>query len=349
MKQLIIILSFATLLFGCKKDLTTTVMRQGLAPVVTLSATPLTLSEATAKDTVETIQWNAADYGFSAAVGYTVEIAKAGTNFAAPKQVSNGSATMLKYVGSNLNEAAISLGIAPGTTGQLDIRVRYSVSDSVFSYTDKKVLQLTTYVVSLPALLVQGGNGWTTPSTRTTGYLLTSVNYDGKYEGYLNLPNADGWGGDAFKLISTTDGKSYGWGTSSTTMSVGGGNLWLTPSPAYMKVNADINALTINYTPVKFYISGDNNGWSTSATPMTYDGTTKTWVANNVSFTAGNAFVFTSNGSYDISYKVNTDGKLVYAGPPGWAGKNITVSTTGTYKVTLDLSGGDGNYTYKIQ
>lgn len=337
------------LFWSCKKDIQQVKMTEGIAPAITLSRSAVTLSSASAADTVQTISWSPADYGFKAAVNYTVEIAKAGSNFANPKTVNVGKATSLKYLGAVLNELAIGEGIQPTTTGSLDIRVKSALSDAVSIYSSVATLAVTTYAVEFPALLVKGGNSWVTPTARTKGLILTSVNYDSKYEGYLNLPNADGYGGDAFQLVGGSSGTVYGWGGSSTTMSVNGGNLWLTPAPNYMKVNADINALTINFTPVKFFLSGDHNGWSTSATPMTFDAVNKQWVANNVSFTAGNKFVFTSNGSYDISYKINADGKLLYAGPPGWAGINIDAPGTGTYTVILDLSAGDGSYTYKIQ
>lgn len=336
-------------LFACKKDEIKTYMKSGTPSTITLSSTTLSLTAAQSADTVETISWTKADFGFSAVVNYTVQIAKAGSSFSNPTSINVGSNTQLKYIGSVLNDLAIGLGIAAGSTGDLSVRVRSSLNDSVNVYSQPVNLKVTTYQVALPALLVRGGNSWVTPGARTNGFLLTSANFDSKYEGYVYLPNADGWGGDAFKLEATSSGLAYGWGTSSTTLSVGGGNLWLTPSPNYMKINADINSLTIKYTPVSFYISGDNNAWSTSATPMTYNQTTKQWVANNVSFTAGNKFVFTSNGNYDISYKVDANGKLVFAGPPTWAGNNIPAPGTGTYTVILDLSGGDGNYTYKIQ
>jgi starch-binding outer membrane protein SusE/F len=337
------------LFMACKKNIDKTVMTSGTAPVVTLSPNNLVLATATAADTVETISWTKSDYGYSAAVNYTVQIAKTGTSFASPTNVNVGSLRQLKYVGAVINDLAIGLGIAPGTTGTLEIRVRSMLSDSLSIYSQPVTITIKTYVVQFPALLVRGGNSWVTPATRTNGFLLTSPAFDSKYEGYINLPNADGWGGDAFKLLSTSSGIEYGWGSSSTTMSAGGGNLWLTPSPAYMKVNADISALTINYTAVRFYLSGDHNGWSTSATPMTYNVATKQWIASGVNFTAGNKFVFTSNGNYDISYKVDGAGKLVFAGPPAWAGTNISAPGTGTYTVILDLSGGNGAYTYSVQ
>ncbi len=116
-----------------------------------------------------------------------------------------------------------------------------------------------------------------------------------------------------------------------------------------MKVNVDVNALTINYVPVQFNVTGDHNGWSTTATPMTYDPVTRKLIATNVTFAAGNSFGFTANGSWDLNYKLGTNGKLVYGGPPDWAGDNIPAPGAGTYTVILDLSGGNGYYTYTIQ
>ena len=198
-------------------------------------------------------------------------------------------------------------------------------------------------------LIVLGGNSWVTPLLKTPGYVLTSRNNDGNFEGYLNLPNADHYGGDALQLVSVSDGTEYGWGSNNSTISLGGGNLWLTPSPSYMKVNANLNNLTIAYTPAKFYITGDNNGWSTTATPMNFNASTNQWVASNVKLNAGNSFQFTANGSYNLSYKINNSNSLVFAGPPGWAGNNIPVSETGLYTIILDVSNGDGNYKYSIK
>ncbi len=299
--SLLVIVILSMTLLACKKDITQTIKSDGIAPVVKLGSTTVELTSATATDTVSVINWSRADFGYKAAVSYTVEMVKAGTSFNAGKKVNVGNAAQLKYTGAVLNEAAIGLGIAAGTTGVIDIRIKSSLSDSTYIYSAVAKLTVTTYQVDFPALIVRGGNSWITPSARSKGFVLTSPNYDGKYEGYIYLPNAD------------------------------------------------VNTGTVNFTPVKFYLSGDHNGWSTSATPMTFNAVTNQWVATNVSFTAGNKFVFTSNGGYEISYKVNSEGKVVYAGPPSWAGSDINAPGTGTYTVILDMSAGDGRYTYKIQ
>lgn len=350
---------------SCKKDETRAVYIQpaGITDFKA-SANAVVLSPSNDSTTVVNFTWQAADYGIKIIPTYTLQFdlpsdtsgANAWGN-AINMNIDNGKLEKA-FLGTNFNSLlATQLGMPVSVTSTLAVRLRVAVNQSsgtasVIPNVYKTItLQVTPYkaLVVYPALMVKGGNSWNTPAVRTDGYILTSVKYNNLYEGYLNLPNADGYGGDAFQLVSTTDSKVYGWGGTATTMAIGGGNLWLTPSPAYMKVNADITAGTINFVPVKFYISGDDNGWSTSATPMTFDAASKTWIANNVSLTAGKVFVFTCNGGYDISYKVDKDGKLVYAGAPTWVGNNIPVSKTGVFKVTLDLSQGDGNYTFSVK
>lgn len=340
-------------MIGCAKDETKLVASSGDASMLSASKTSIILKIEDANEDAITFSWTKADFDYTAAINYTLEIDTLGNNFASAKEYTfNPDDSTKTFTVAELNSITYSFDLPAGKASSLIARIKAEISSDVdAAYSTPITLTVTPYnaVLVFPALLVNGGNSWKTPTTRTDGFLLTSSNYDNNYEGYVYLPNADGYGGDAFKLTATTDEKVYGWGSNATTMSVGGGNLWLTVAPNYMKVKVDVSALTINYTAVKFFITGDDNGWSTSATPMLYDATTKTLVANNVSLTAGKKFAFTSNGNYDISYKVDDSGKLIFAGPPSWAGNNISVEKTGVYKVTLDLSAGSGNYKYSIE
>jgi hypothetical protein len=354
----------AVLINACKKDETPAVLNPPAAITgFTASVNQVNFSTANDSSVVVTFKWPQVDYGAKVVSTYTLQFDlpadTAGTAaWGKAKTVTVDAGKLEKsFLGTDLNAFLITqLGLPTDVTSTVAIRLKADVNQSTGTASTVSPVYATVTmavkpykaVVVYPALLVKGGNSWHTPTTRTNGYLLTSVKFDENYEGYLNLPNADSYGGDAFQLVSTTDAKVYGWGGSSTTLSVGGGNLWLTPAPNYMRVKANTSNLTIDYTPVKFFISGDDNGWSTSATPMTFDAAGNTWVANNVPLTAGKAFVFTSNGSYDISFKVDAKGNLVFGGAPTWVGNNIPVATTGKFKVTLDLSGGAGNYTYKL-
>ncbi|RYF14636.1 MAG: hypothetical protein EOO42_17675, partial [Flavobacteriales bacterium] len=357
---------FAGSIYACKKDASTDIVNPPAATALGFksSVSTVTLTAANDASNVVTFNFSPADFGASVVPSYALEFAlpadTTGPNAWSKSVLVKLPAGVLEktYLGADFNSLLVNqLEVPTDVVSNLAVRLRVEVAQqSGAASSIKPVLSTITLnvnpyraIVVYPALLVKGANSWRTPATRTNGYLLASSKFNTKYEGYLDLPNADGWGGDGFQLISTTDAKVYGWGTNATTIAEGGGNLWLTPSPAHMKVNVDLAAKTISYTPVKFFISGDDNGWSTSSTPLIYNATTMKWVAANVSLTAGKTFVITANGGYDISYKVDANGALFFAGAPNWGGINIPITKTGVFTVTLDLSGGDGNYTYSIK
>lgn len=373
MKQLLnsfLTLVLVTLLLaGCKKEASQNIITLPSASTLDFksSVSTVTLTAEVAASKVVTFSFSKPDYGVKVVPTYTLQ-------FALPADTSGanawGNAVDVKLSGDSLNRAFLGadlntilvaqLLLPTGINSKIVVRLKTEVNQNTgLSTTVKPLYSKLEMVVNpyrsyieYPALLVKGGNSWITPATRTNGYLLASSKFNAKYEGFLNLPNADGWGGDGFQLIATKDAKVYGWGSSATTLSVGGGNLWLTPAPNYMKVNVDVDAMTIAYTPVKFYVTGDDNGWSTTSTPMVYNSATGVWVASNVSLTAGKAFQFTANGSYDISYRLDKDNSsLIFAGAPGWPTNvvNIPVTKTGVFTVTLDMSGGEGNYTYSVK
>ncbi|TDQ11064.1 SusE domain-containing protein [Pedobacter metabolipauper] len=368
LNQFLLTMIIALLFCSCEKEASQNIIAAPVSGIqgFAASATSLVLSSATDTRNVVTFSFNAPDYGVKVVPSYTLQ-------FDVPSDTSgvNGWANAIdvKLAGDSLKKTflgadfnallSVQLMLPTGTNSTIVVRLRSEVKqNSGLSSTVKPVYSVLTMTVNpyksfveYPALMVKGGNSWRTPATRTNGLILTSAKFNAKYEGYLDLPNADGWGGDAFTLVSSRDAKVYGWGTSATTLSEGGGNLWLSPSPNHMKVNVDLDALTITYTPVKFFISGDDNAWSLSGTPMVYNAATKVWTASNVALTAGKTFVFTVNGGYEISYKLDKaeNGSLMFAGAPAWGGVNIPVAKTGVFTVTLDMSAGDGNYTYSVK
>jgi hypothetical protein len=363
----ILTLLLSTLFFGCEKEASTNIVTLPAASTLSFksSASSVVLSPSTDATNVVTFSFKAADYGVAIVPTYSLEfdvpsdtVGTAAWGNAVTVKLSEG-ALEKAYLGADFNSLlANQLMLPTGAVSTVVVRLKAEVNQNLGSASSIKPIYSTLSMtvnpykatVEYPALIVKGGNSWKTPAARTNGYILTSAKFNSKYEGYLDLPNADGYGGDAFQLVSSTEpSKVYGWGGTSTTMSLSGGNLYLSPAPAYMKVNADVNAMTITYTPAKFFVTGDDNGWSTSSTPMIYNATTMKWVASNVPLTAGKTFVFTANGSYDLSYKVDASGALVYAGTPTWGGINIPITKTGVFTITLDLSAGDGNYTYSVK
>ena len=337
-------LLLVTLFSSCEKDENRVVMRDVTNPTLTASPLSIVLSSTTAADTVETFSWTASEYGFDAAVSYTLQLAKAGTSFATPKEVTTGSVRMVKYTGAELNQIALLQGLSAGNAGQLEVRVKSTLSDSIRSYSPVITLNVTPYlvIINYPSLWVPGEYQSWTPATAEK---ISSKLSNGIYEGYVNFAT----GGMKFKYTSHPDWDhtAYGWASSTTTgqnvsgtFSTSGGDLFV-PSLGYYLLKGNTGASTWSATRINSWgMIGDFNSWSGDA-PMTYNTTTKVWTGT-LTAPANGIFKFRANADWGINFgDTDADRSLEYDG------KDIAV-TAGTHTVTLDLSV-PGNYTYKIQ
>src|SRR5258708_3181558 len=356
MKQLAIIIIAFLSLTACRKDEQQAVLKQGTflttaSAGLAASSTTLVLdSTNAAKTQALTFTWPAVNFNASVVVTYTLQIDSVNGNFAKPQTVTLVNGLSKSYTVADFNALLTTLGLTPGVAGQIEVRVKAAVlqstgvaSTAADVYSNIVNLTVTPYkiVISYPKLYVAGdflNPTWT--QINQPGWILASVKSDGTYEGYLNFPNA----GNNFKLCSAPNwnGINYGWGTSATTMSPTGGNLYFA-GPAYCKVVADVNALTISYTTTKWILSGDFNSWSISATPMTFDASPHLWTATGISLTAGGGFKFVGDAAWATNFGLDAKGNLAYNG------SNIPVTKTGVYTITLDLSNGAGGYTYSIK
>lgn len=119
-------------LASCKKDETQAVLQTNAAPQLTASATTASLVKANASTTAVTYTWAPADFGYKAAVTYTLQFAKQGTNFATPQQVAMGTALTKTFTIDELNGVygGLDCNIA-GNATRLDVRVKATVADNV--------------------------------------------------------------------------------------------------------------------------------------------------------------------------------------------------------------------------
>src|SRR5215510_8463598 len=100
--KLLVISITSVLLFSCKKDEIKTLLKAGVAPSLTANpTTPLVLTSGNANNNAITFSWSASDYGYDAAVKYTLQIAKNGTNFATPREVNMGATLTTSYIVSD--------------------------------------------------------------------------------------------------------------------------------------------------------------------------------------------------------------------------------------------------------
>ena len=341
---------------ACKKDEFRTILQPAVVPALTASKTTLVLTAATAADTVETFSWSASKYGYSAAVKYTLQIAKAGTNFAAPKEVNMGNGLVQKYTGADFNQMVLILGLAPGTASQIQVRVKSSISDAITAdYSNTINVTVTPYlvIINYPSLWVPGDyQGWDPGSAPK----VSSKNANGVYEGYVYYPAG---GTLQFKLTSDPDWNhtNFGWASSTTTgdivtgtLSTAGnaGNLFV-PSAGYyvVKANTNTGVMTWGVKKTTWAIIGDaptaSNNWSNDV-PMTFDPVTKIWSVTTNCVVGG--FKFRANG--DWSDGTNNFGDNGADLSLEYGGANIAIGTAGMHTIKLDLHV-PGNYTYTIQ
>jgi hypothetical protein len=339
---------FAGMLYGCKKVETQVVLQDGVPATLTASQTTLVLASTNASDTVEAFTWTPAQYGFSAAIRYSLQVAKAGTTFAAPKEVSMGSSLVQKYTGADFNQMAILLGLAPGSAGQLEVRVKASLTDSIKAiYSNVVTVTVTPYlvVINYPSLWVPGDyQGWD-PATSPK---ISSKADNGIYEGYVYMTAAST---KQFKYTSDPDWNHtiYGWASSTTTgnnvtgtMNTTGGNLF-TPAAGYYWMKANKNTSTWSATLTTWGLIGDAvpvTGWN-SDLDLVFDATTKTWsVTTNL---VVGAVKFRSNHDWAANFGDNGADQVME-----YDGANINVTVAGNYTITLDLRA-PWNYTYKLK
>ena len=351
------IILLSSLVFSCTKDdVNNVVSPPDNISGFTATEQNIVLSGANDSATVTEFKWQTPAYGFSVANTYTmifdVPSDTAGGAWANAIKINVPSGSVNKsFLGTDFNKIMNQLGLPFDVESPIVVRLKSDINQSTGAastvpsvYSDLG-MTVTPYQVFLiyPKLYVAGDflvPNWT--QYDQPGWILASVKSDSYYEGYVNFPNA----GNNFKLCTQADwnGTNYGWGGSATTISGSGsaGNCYF-GGPAYCKVAVDVNALTIAYTPVSWAVAGDFNSWSVSATPMTFDDVTNQWTATNVSMTTGDTYKFVGDPGWVSSFGLDAKGNLAFGGG------NITATKTGVFTVTLDLSGGAGNYSFSVK
>ena len=346
MKKILSIALFAALLIGaCTEKDKEPILTPGNPPLIVSPAggTTFTLTESTAADIFKVFEWTAADFGFEAGVSYTLELDKAGNNFA--DAVTVGSVNKLS-LGTITNEKINTILLTKDLPGDefsnVEFRVvaRLSSDPSLPVLTSPAItLQIRPYVVNIvyPQLQVPGSyqtpGAWDPTNNNT---VIFSARSDDKYEGYIyyGIPDAK---------YKYTKGLSWdtNWGDTGAdgTLEAGGTDIALTASGVY-KLNVDLNALTHSYTRTDWGLIGSAtpNGWDSDQN-MTYDPGTNKW-SITLDLVAGD-IKFRANDAWDINLgDTGANKKMEYGGD------NIAVAVAGNYTIELNL--GAAIYTYKV-
>ena len=346
MKKLSIIIFIVGLvgLFSCKKDETKVDMKTPPDAAV-LNALPggdnVTLLLAN-QDAMIDYTWAAADYGAPVVTSYALEMDKEGNKFADALTLGTvNSATKVSVLTSTLNAALLGMEADPSVPDPINVefRVKASVPNYPWDVSKSNFIKqtITPYYVKVtyPILGVPGSyQGWNPADSSTS---IASVKSNGKYEGYINFPDA----GTKFKF---TQGPSWdnNWGDNGDdgTLDQNGADI-LAADAGYYKLNVDLPNLTYTKLKTTWGVIGDATpgGWGAD-TPMTYDATAKVWTVT-MDLTAAK-FKFRANGTWDLNYGDNNANGGLQEG-----GADIAVPSAGNYTINLNLSGPIYKYTLK--
>lgn len=209
--------------------------------VLTTSNTSVSGTLATASQLSNTFSWTSSFNGFSGIVTYTLQYDSAGKNFASPQDIAVGASIFSKAMNQGeMNATALNEGVAGGTTGKIEYRVKATTALGAIAYSNPVSVTIQTYVPLLRFYLPGGyqaatgnGNDWDPPTAPEFVRDLRPGQLNKLYYTYIYLPaNAE------FKI---TQGRSWdvNYGGSGGNLSAGGANLKVTTAGVY-RVSIDV-------------------------------------------------------------------------------------------------------------
>jgi starch-binding outer membrane protein SusE/F len=356
LNTLLAVAMMVPLFFSCEDDPALTVLEKvSFSAPPEVSATQIVITEENKVETLLQISWKEIRFPVEGPVTYTLQLETAndtsgvnGWSGAVSREVGE-DLLATSFSGSELNDLALELGLEPGVEGTIAMRVQGTMSRNIFSpATAIRVVPIDVpEIIEYPSLYIAGDyQGWNigTPS------MISSVNDDGIYEGYIYIP---GGGTNEFKLYAQPDWgpMSYGYESEGKIMEANfAGANFVAPSDGYYLFMVNLNEMTYQLIKTSWGLIGGATpgGWDAD-TPLNYDPGTQTWNVT-ADMKADGSFKFRANNAWVLDFGL-ADGKLSYANHP-WKPyveqPHFAVPVDGNYTITLDLHI-PGNYTYILR
>jgi hypothetical protein len=292
------------------------------------SGTSWTFSE---EQTAEMLnfEFTPADYGFRAAVSYTVQMDLMGNNFETPVDVIASTSSPARLTVGDLNQKLLQMGLQPEQSESVEFRLKSSVNPGVEDMFSGMVnMQVVPFAVQLqfPRLYLPGDyQGWNPANENTIIY---SENSDNMYEGYIHVLGGNG----EFKINEGPNWDvNYGDNGANGTLDQNGDNINVGSvfGTFLLRVNMDEKTYQVG-PPRKWGIVGDATpgGWDAD-TPMEFDADENVLVITT-DLSVG-LFKFRANNSWDFNYGENDGDGVLQSG-----GSDIPVAEAGNYTITMD-------------
>lgn len=331
MKTFNIIACWAILLgllgVACNKDETKLVAVPGEGASLQASTSSVVLTKENADKEALALKWEAADFGFNAAITNALQIGVKGQNFEQVKEIvfSAGDAAH-QFTTLELNAILLSMELPVEEVTDLELRVKSSISTN-FTQLFSNVLPLAvTPYAAISYLYVPGayqkaippGADWAVETAES----LVSPTSNGIYTGIIYFPEAD----SEFKVTPARSWDiSYGDDGAGKISLSASGNI-KAPRAGNLELTVNTNENTISFKDHNWGIVGDAAaGWDND-TDMRYENSTQLWKAT-IDLTVGH-----------IKFRKNNDWGTNYGGVNGnLTGDDIAITDAGTYDVVLDL------------
>lgn len=347
LKYILYFLAISAVFSACEQEEETPKVATYDTPVILTPSdgASYVLTEATQDNYIEALEWTGADYGFQAAVTYTLEMDASGGDFSAPVEVATSTSTKLRLTVKQLNDAAIGF-VDPETQGEVSLRLKATVHDEVKTLFSDPVAVLVTPYLSIKTVQplyivgnVLGDKEWDVSNYE---YVMFHAGDPSVFEYTYTGSFAAG----GFKLIGLLGGwdEQYGLSGGALVANDGGSSDLKIDANGYYTVTINTDELTYAIEPydaagastyMTIGLIGEFNEWGAdlALTATAYD--PHIWIADNVELPDGEV-KFRANGAWDVNWG-NPDAFPFGQGLSG--GDNIK-ATAGTYFVKFnDLTG----------
>lgn len=345
--KLFLFLAASLLFISCEKDETKVVATEGTSPQLTVVQNKQVLTEEEKADTAVTFSWTRPDYGYSAAVSYSVQFGKKGANFSGAKTVYLTNAQRKGYTVSELNAIAAEIGMAAFTSGDMEVRVSGEISSEITPvYSNTATVTITPYLSEpeYPVLYMVGDatEGSWDNAKGTAMFRDENDVFIYTFTGYFNA------GG--LKFLGVSGQWAPMWGSN------GSGGVAFRPtepdpdpanftvtSGGYYKVDLNLRNNTFSLTPYdasgatrypSIGIIGAFNDWGDIA-PMTNSSFNPHVWSIQYTFSSDTELKFRIGADWSVNWGAATGSEAELRGKGARDGANITMKA-GTYRILFD-------------
>ncbi|MEN0002590.1 MAG: SusE domain-containing protein [Bacteroidota bacterium] len=331
-----------TATWGCIDDARDPVVSLNTAPQLTTPSegTSFDLVEDAAEAEVTTFEWTAADFGYQAAIQYSVEFDSKGNNFESAINLGSVNKELILegLTVGRLNNILLAKGLPFGFANELEVRVCAEVSDIVgVLCSDAVTITVSPYQADViyPKLTVPGDyQGWD-PADETRA--VYSRKSDEIYEGYIYFPIDNAVYKFAQNLSWDTN---WGDNESDGILDLGGldNNISIETAGMYF-VRADLNTLEHTNMRTSWGVVGDATpGGTTTDTDFEWDAD-RGVLSVTLDLSVGE-LRFRANDTDEVNFGDNFNN-----GTLDTDGDNIPITEAGNYTIDLILNVSDYIYT----